>query len=412
MSLASIRLSPLDSSHEASSSLENTAILRVLVIDDDPHDQQLYEIFLKNTEREYQLTYAATAEAGLAQLNLRNPDCILLEYQLPDSSGIELITSINEITLGRVPIVMLTAVGSESIAADALTAGATDYIQKKNVSQASLTRSIENAINKFQLTQAVELQTYQIEANNKKLRRKNTEIQRFYQTVSHELKTPLTFIQEASSILLDGVLGPMNEEQKEFVSMIHQSCLQMTYEVNDLIDITRLETGKYSIQSERFDIKTVVHAVVNAMTIAAVKKNIRISSHTENDLYYAHADPKRCNQVLTNLVSNAIKFTQEGGEISVSVDYCQCQDNRLSVTVKDDGRGIDNERIGMIFDRLYQTETHSTPGYDSSDSGGLGLGLSIAKQLVELQGGAISVSSELGMGSEFVFTLPMYLNED
>lgn len=408
MSLASNCCMDLDSANSPSR-FEEKAILQILIIDGDLHDRELYGYFLKNnSECDYRLIYTSTAEDGLAQFELCKPDCVLLEYHLPDSSGIELVTSMIEIAQGSVPIVMLTAVGSETIAADALKAGAADYIQKKYVSQASLTRAISNAIYKFKLTHAVQLQTRQIETNNKALRRKNEEIQRFYQTVSHELKTPLTSIQEAASILLDGVLGPINDEQKEFVSLMHESCIQMTYEVNDLIDITRLETGKYSINSECCNVKDIVHSVVSAMTIAAVKKNIRISSQTNDELHYVYADPKRCNQVLTNLVGNAIKFTQEGGEINVVVQYGIGPDSMIRITVKDNGRGIENDRLDMIFDRLYQTETHSTPGYDSSDSGGLGLGLSIAKQLVELQGGTISVSSEPGIGSEFVFTLPRY----
>lgn len=408
MSVALEYLAALESA-EPFSQLQTSGILRVLIVDNNLQDHELYSFLLNNnTEHEYKLTHATTAEAGLAELDQGGHDCVLIEYNLPDSSGIDLITSINQTAQASVPIIMVTGMGSELIAADALRAGACDYIQKKFLSRSSLIRAIGNAINKHQLTQAIQLQTHQIETSNKNLRRKNEEIQRFYQTVSHELKTPLTSIQEAASILLDGVLGSMNDEQKEFVSMIHESCIQMTYEVNDLIDITRLETGKYRIQSEPFDVREIVRSVVNAMTIAAVNKNIRISTRVDDEIQDVYADPKRCNQVLTNLVHNAIKFTQEGGEISVMVKSSSSVCNMIEISVMDNGRGIDKERLDLVFDRLYQTETHSTLGYDSSDSGGLGLGLSIARQLVELQGGTISVTSEPGMGSEFVFSLPVH----
>ena len=383
--------------------------VNVLIIDDDPIERELYRHFLKkNNTTEYRLTHASTGAEGLSLLDINNTDCVVLDYHLPDRVGSELFAAIREMTRSRIPVILLTGVGNETIATEVLKAGAADYIQKKHVSKTSLQRAINNAVDKFQLRWAVEENAKKIKTQNTNLHRRNEEIQRFYQTVSHELKTPLTSIQEAASLLADEVLGPINEEQREFVTMIHESCLQMTREVNDLIDITRLETGKYSIDAELCRLSDVAKSVVGSMTIMAENKRIKINLDVDDGLPGVLADKNRCNQVLTNLLSNAIKFTQDGGVIDIVAHCPEETENMVNMTVIDNGRGIEKERIEMIFDRLYQTETHKSLGYDASNSGGLGLGLSIAKQLVELQGGAIKASSKLGVGSKFVFSLPRY----
>ena len=202
---------------------------------------------------------------GLKLCSSGDFDCVLLDYNLPDLNGIEFLNRMDSQRKIQVPIIMLTGQGNETIASDALRAGATDYLPKRAASTESLKRTIGNAVEKFHLRNAIENQTHRLQEKNMELTRKHEEIQRFYQTVSHELKTPLTSMKEFVCIILDGISGPINDEQKEYLSLVKESCMQMANGVNDLLDVTRLETGKYRVELEPNNIEDVIHQVVSSM---------------------------------------------------------------------------------------------------------------------------------------------------
>ena len=225
--------------------------LHLLIIDDNPNECTLYRQYLAaDMENSYTFTECTTGTEGLEQCQASIFDCVLLDYRLPDFDGITLIDSLKGDSPCRLPIVVLTGAGNETIAADALRAGAADYLPKRQLSSQSLKRTIVNAVEKNQLRNAIDLQTQRLGEKHADLQRKQNEIQRFYHTVSHELKTPLTSIQEFTSILRDEVAGSINEEQREYLGIMLNNCQLMNNEINDLLDATRLETGKYRIVFE------------------------------------------------------------------------------------------------------------------------------------------------------------------
>jgi len=240
----------------------------------------------------------------------------------------------------------------------------------------------------------------QIERTNLDLRRKNEEVQNFYHTLSHELKTPLTSAREFIAIVMDGLAGGLNPTQREYLGIAKESCNQLRVCINDLLDATRLETGKLSIELKPASLGVAVQRVVTALTPAAAGKGIELSCEIEPELPKVGIDESRITQVVTNLLNNALKFTETGGRIEVVV-AAAAEDDFLEVSVSDTGRGIPREQMDRIFDRLYQIKSG-----DATTEQGVGLGLYICRELVRLHGGDIRVESAVGVGSTFTFTVP------
>jgi PAS domain S-box-containing protein len=242
----------------------------------------------------------------------------------------------------------------------------------------------------------------QLERSNAGLRHKNEEIQNFYHTLSHELKTPLTSAREFIAIVLDGLAGALNDTQKEYLRIGLQSCNQLRVCINDLLDATRLETGKLSIELKPASPGAVVGRVVKTLRPAAAGKRIELFCEVEPGLPSVPLDENRITQVMTNLVNNALKFTEPGGRIAARVSLSAERADVIEVAVSDSGCGIPEEQLGRIFDRLYQVKNG-----DASTEQGVGLGLYISRELVRLHGGDIAVESKVGAGSTFTFTLPL-----
>ena len=242
----------------------------------------------------------------------------------------------------------------------------------------------------------------QLERSNADLRHKNEEIQNFYHTLSHELKTPLTSAREFVAIVVDGLAGGLNDTQKEYLRIALESCNQLRVCINDLLDATRLETGKLSIELRPAELGALVERIVKALRPAAKGKRIELSCEVEPGLPVVSLDENRITQVITNLLNNALKFTEPGGRIVARVGASPEEPETLEVSVSDSGRGIPAEQLGRIFDRLYQVKSG-----DASTEQGVGLGLYICRELVRLHGGDISAESTVDVGSKFTFTLPL-----
>ena len=236
---------------------------------------------------------------------------------------------------------------------------------------------------------------------NKVLSQRNDEIQNFYHTLSHELKTPLTSAREFVSITMDGLAGPLNTTQKEYLGIAKESCDQLRACVNDLLDATRLETNKLSLELKLVAISALVHRVLASMGWMAAEKKIELRQEIQTELPEIAIDEHRITQVLTNLLSNAIKHTPEFGTIVITARQAPERAELLEISVRDTGCGIPKEEQERIFDRLYQIKAG-----DATTEQGVGLGLYLCRELVQLHGGNIWVESESGQGSTFSFVLP------
>ncbi len=221
--------------------------------------------------------------------------------------------------------------------------------------------------------------------------------QDFVSMVGHELRTPLTLIRTTVDLLNEGDAGALNETQRRIVEVLHGNTDRLMALINDLLDMSALDSGRMQIQPELIDIVEVVTDAVEEAQPAALAKEHRLTAHVPEYLP-VRADRKRVFQVLANLIGNAVKYTPPAGNIDVSVE---AHDPWVEVRVHDNGIGIPPEEQAQLFEKFFRT----TSGRRTT--GGTGLGLAIARSLIDLHGGNIWVESDGRDGSTFVFTLPM-----
>lgn len=220
----------------------------------------------------------------------------------------------------------------------------------------------------------------------------------FMATVSHEFRTPLTSITMAIDILTQEVLGKVNVRQRDLLVTIKEDGERLTKLVKELLDFSKLESGKYELKREMIDVKYLVEEALKPLAIQFRDKGIEILADVAEGLPSIPGDKQQLSWVITNLVSNAIRYTSPNGKVILKA---QCTDNGIKISVADTGRGIPAEVQETIFDKFVQVKqsTDATPG-------SVGLGLAIAKEVVEAHGGKIWVESAMNEGSVFFFTIP------
>jgi PAS domain S-box-containing protein len=220
----------------------------------------------------------------------------------------------------------------------------------------------------------------------------------FLASMSHELRTPLNSIIGFTGIILQGLVGPLTDEQTKQLGMVRDSARHLLNLINDVLDISKIEAGQLETSSEPFDMREAVEQVVRTLRPSAEKKNLALVCKVSPEIGQITSDRRRVEQILINLVNNAIKFTEQG---EVRID-CRVSDGELETQVTDTGIGIKPEDIDILFKPFRQIETGTDRRHE-----GTGLGLSICERLVELLGGKIWLESEYGVGSTFTFTLPV-----
>jgi signal transduction histidine kinase len=226
----------------------------------------------------------------------------------------------------------------------------------------------------------------------------------FLDTITHELRTPINFITGFGSLMADGVYGELTEDGQMAVGKILTGADRLIRLVDDLLDQSKMERGMLHIQPEPFDYGQLLERITSEFTPLFASKRLHFELEMGVGLPKAYADPDRVHQVLRNLLSNAIKFTPEGGSVRLAT---RVEDGQLVTDVHDSGIGIPDEAIGHVFDRFYQVDGTRTRNF-----GGTGLGLAIVKGLLEAMGGSITVSSQIGEGSNFRVTLPVHAQQE
>jgi len=235
---------------------------------------------------------------------------------------------------------------------------------------------------------------------NAELERANQAKDRFLASMSHELRTPLNGIIGFAEFLSDGKPGPINAKQTEYLGDILNSGRHLLHLINDMLDLVKVQAGKVDLNTGQFRLSDAIGEVCAGVRPLADIKKIEVKIEIDSSLDFVNLDEQRFKQILYNLLSNALKFTNDGGHVSVSAG--PHEGDRFRLAVSDDGIGIRQEDIGRLFTEFEQLETGTARRF-----GGTGLGLALTRSLVELHGGTIDVESEIGKGSTFSVVLPV-----
>jgi len=387
----------------------------VLLIEDDPHDRAMVRRLLQGQRRTYVIHEATTGGAGLTRCRELEPDCILLDYYLPDMDGREwLATYMRESAhAAPVPVAILSGRDDDDLAIAALEEGAQDYLIKDAVTSHGLTRAIENAMEKCRIRRELEEQRTAVELRNHKLEALRDELQlklveladatkakdRFLAVMSHEMRTPLNAILGYADLLDMELDGSLSEGQRQQVDRIRFGSRHLLDLINDLLDLARLDARRLDLDVRPVDLGAVVEEVTALLEAQASAKAISLKAEACGDeVPLVLADLQRLRQILTNLVGNAIKFTERGG-ITIRCEAPR-RDGMVKVVVQDSGIGIAPEALPLVFTEFYQADDELT-----RRRGGSGLGLAIAQRLAQLMGGHITVESTVGSGSTFTIHL-------
>lgn len=225
----------------------------------------------------------------------------------------------------------------------------------------------------------------------------------FVNSVSHELRSPLSAIKGYVDFLLKEVAGPVNEKQKEFLNIVKNNTTRLTNFINNVLDVAKMESSKMELNREQIKIKDVIGEVITLFKPSASDKKITLEFTADEALPQISADGEKIMQVITNLISNAMKFTPEGGNVTVKSELGR-QKPEVVVSVSDSGMGMTKDDCAKLFNKFVQV---SSAKKNIKGPKGTGLGLSIAKGIIELHNGKIWVESEINMGTTFYFTLPV-----
>jgi signal transduction histidine kinase len=364
----------------------------ILLIEDNPGDADLVRLRLVESNSDVQVNCVPRLSDALACLELDTPTLVLLDLNLPDSHGAETFRRIMQ-KAPNVPVVILSGQDDEALASKAVHQGVQDYLVKGDITSKQLERALRYAVERQGLLRALDMtRRQQLEFKNQ-----------FLSHVSHELRTPLTCIHQYVTLLLDGLAGPIAPEQMDHLKTVLKSVNQLHAMIRDLLEATRADSGKLRVEPRCIDIGELIRQCVAMMGPSAAEKRVTIEVMVDPAIPLVYADPDRALEVLINLIDNAIKFTPAEGSVIVKASMVETDPSSVYLSISDTGRGIPQDALPRVFERLYQ----DPDGVDNNRSG-LGLGLYIARGIVTLHGGRMWVASEPGSGSTFSFTLPLY----
>ena len=261
------------------------------------------------------------------------------------------------------------------------------------------TRELEDTNNRL-IERVRELKTLykELQKRVEELTNANRAKDEFLSIVSHELRTPLTSLTGFLSVLLDEEAGAISDQQRKFLGIAKQSATRLNLIISDLLDVSRIESGRLNLEMGECSLHEILMACFEGLKAGAANKAIQLRLHSLPTLPTIWGDPSRLQQVVDNIVSNAIKFTERGGEIDIIGEE---KGDFIQVSVRDTGPGLSIPEQEKVFDMFYQADASTR-----RSAGGAGLGLAIARGIVNMHGGQISVQSEKGKGATFIFLIP------
>lgn len=393
---------------------------RLLLIEDNPADAKYLRMLLKDSVgHQFVIEQATTLADGLQLIQQSAVDVLLLDLSLPDAQGLDAFRQVHAL-YPFLPIVVLTGLDDELMAVEAVQSGAQDYIVKGQIQGQWFSRAIRYAIERnlseiriHKLNEELEKRVIELATTNSKLDALNKSLilardeaiqassykSEFVAKMSHEIRTPVSAVLGLAELLRDTNLSG---EQEELVEIIQDSVHSLLEILNDVLDLSKVEAGKVELKLVDVSLVDLVEGTADLFAPSAAKQGVLLMTYVDPVIPpRLEGDSLRLRQILLNLVSNALKFTDEG-EVVIRATLESEDERSVSIrfAVTDTGIGIADDALGSLFQPFVQSGSarRKTPG-------GTGLGLSISKRLVELMGGQIGVESRLGKGTNLWFSV-------
>lgn len=383
---------------------------RILIVDDEMLVAKILSLHLE--EAGYLTDWARDGEQCLELMARKEYTLVLLDIWMPQMSGVQVLEKIRE-TGSDVAVIMMSGHGSESMAVNCMKNGAMDYFSKPFEFSDVLQR-VEQAV----ANRAMRLEKQRLE------REKDD----FVSMLSHDMKNPITAVIGSIDIMREGCLGPVNKEQAAYLQSAIDSCNEVVAMIDNLLDIHRFEAGRLHLDLQPWDPRELLSPVVSRFAMLAGREGVVLNVDLEPELPWVSVDRNAFSRTVTNLLSNALKFTPEGGMITLSCHHLEPrQAMELSIpshaasratqlftshgrlvrlSVRDTGSGIPTEDQERIFERFVQSRQ------GGKGRSGAGLGLAYCNLTVKGFGGVIWVESTPGEGSEFIVLLPALAEEE
>jgi signal transduction histidine kinase len=369
-----------------------SALVHILMVEDNPADARLTRELLREADGlAIDLVHADSLTRGLECMDGQSFDAVLLDLSLPDTTGIEGVTRVNDKN-PVIPIIVLSGQVNEEVAIAALQEGAQDYLIKGQGDGYLIGRTIRYAMER----KRIECQLIEAKKAAEAADRAKTD---FLANMSHELRTPLNAIIGFSSMMSMEVRGPLGDTAyKEYANDIHQSGCHLLDVINDILDLSKISVGKYDIDAETLCLPEVIDDCVHMVRLKAEAARLELIIDVPSDLPPLCADERIIKRILLNLLSNAIKFTEKG---FVRIAAWSAPDGGMSLAVEDTGIGISRAALPRLMRPFVQADGSLARKYE-----GTGLGLSLVKSMIELHAGTIELSSELGVGTKVALHFP------
>lgn len=359
--------------------MNNKPIKWLLIVEDNPGDARLLQEMLNESGYPgMELTHVECLSDAEEHLAVHPVDIILLDLGLPDAQGLAAVRRVRA-TSPHVPLVVLTGLDDETLAAQALHDGAQDYLIKGEISTRGLFRALRYA------------------SERKRLEWLKDE---FISSVSHELRTPLTSISGSLGLLMSKAVGTLPDAAMRLLAIAHANSQRLIRLVNDILDIQKMESGSVVFNYKRVAVRSLVEEAIEANRGFAEGHGVRIRLEDASAVGDVRADPDRLVQAVTNLLSNAVKFSPANCEVTIAIEK---SNDTVRICVRDHGPGIPVDFKPHVFQRFAQAETTS-----ERKTGGTGLGLNITKQIVDRLGGQVGFADAPGGGTVFHIELPCW----
>lgn len=372
---------------------------KILIADDDESIRMTLDFILSDQD-----LYVETATNGMEAIRKVKEkyfNMAILDYNLPDVDGVTLGKNIKEISEST-EIVILTGKATLESAMKSVKENFHDYLTKP-VDPDKLIEVINSALEKQRLIFENKMLVWELKKTNKKLEKLNKIKDGLIAMISHDLRSPISSLKGFNYSLLEGYAGELSEKQKEIIRTENEAIDTMMVLINNLLDMRQVEEGELRLRKEVADIrKTVIEPVVKRLSPQLNGKSIKVEIDCEEDLPLINMDISRIDQVIQNILQNAIKFTYNSGTIKIGLS--KLTDRLVKIQISDSGKGLEKEDLNAIFEIFY-TKDEETPR--KRDNSGRGLGLAICKEIIKLHGGSIWAESEgIGKGSTFTIMLP------